>query len=84
MATVLSKVDAVVVDAASAICAAWGATPGNDLFAFARGMLSPLTYRALRTGGGLPAPDVVRHVADTLVHAAEAERSARATETANH
>jgi AcrR family transcriptional regulator len=75
LAAVLEQLDGMVGAAAQIVSAASpGDTYGGDVFrGFVRGMLSPLTYRALRVHANLSPADATSQVADALVRAGEAE-----------
>jgi len=73
MAAVIKQLEGIVAAAAEVIAAAWPARTGSgDAFrGFVSGMLSSLTYRALRVQAGLSPADAASQVAEALVRAGE-------------
>jgi AcrR family transcriptional regulator len=73
LAAVIQQIASIVGAAAQIVSAAWPARAGGgDAFhGFVSGMLSPLTYRALRIQAGLSPGDATSQVAEALVRAGE-------------
>lgn len=69
MANVLRQIAGVVGAASEIVAGAWPARAGsgNTFRGFVSGMLSPLTYRALRVQSGLSPEDATAQVAQMLV-----------------
>jgi AcrR family transcriptional regulator len=73
LAAVLKQIDGIVAAAAEVVVAAWPSRAGSgDPFrGFVAGMLSSLTYRALRVQAGLSQDDATAQVAEALVRAGQ-------------
>lgn len=84
LAAVLKQVDGIVAAAAEVVFAAWPARRGSgDGFrGFVSGMLSPLTYRALRVQAGLSPDQAASQIAEALVRAGLSATGGEETATA--
>ena len=73
LAAALQQIESVVAAGAEVITAAWPArAETSDPFrAFVAGMLSPLTYRALRVQAGLSLDEAASQVAEALIRAGQ-------------
>ncbi len=73
LAAVLQQIDGVVAAGTDLVLAGWPPRAGSDTAfrGFVRGMLSPLTYRALRVQAGLSPRDATSQVAEALVRAGQ-------------
>lgn len=69
LAAVLKQIEGVIVAAAEVVAVAWPARAGSDgaFQGLVSGMLSPLTYRALRVQSRLSPEDAAAQVAQMLV-----------------
>lgn len=85
MVNVLRQIEGIVGAASEIVAAAWPARAGGDAAfrGLVSGMLSPLTFRALRVQSGLSPQDATDQVSEVLVRAGQAAAESNQGATAH-